>query len=89
MSLATTDLPIGAKILRSATKRSQWNWHGDFWHRGFILMLTFFSYMSYHLTRKPISVVKNVLHPNCTNEHVILDHLKSGTNCSGWAPFGK
>jgi len=48
----------------------------------FILIFTFLIYTSYHLSRKPISVVKTVLHENesdfsnCTGFH----------NCS-WAPF--
>ncbi|CAI9723052.1 glucose-6-phosphate exchanger SLC37A2-like isoform X1 [Octopus vulgaris] len=40
----------------------------------FIMVSTFLCYSSYHLSRKPISVVKNVLHHNSSNS-------------SGWAPF--
>ncbi|KAK2180995.1 hypothetical protein NP493_418g02045 [Ridgeia piscesae] len=46
-----------------------------FRYKLFILIFTFLAYMTFHLSRKPISVVKNVLHQNCTN-------------CS-WAPFGQ
>uniref|UniRef100_A0A4W4EDB2 Glucose-6-phosphate exchanger SLC37A2 n=1 Tax=Electrophorus electricus TaxID=8005 RepID=A0A4W4EDB2_ELEEL len=32
----------------------------DSWYRGFILVLTFLFYTAYHLSRKPISIVKNL-----------------------------
>uniref|UniRef100_A0A672VAD5 Glucose-6-phosphate exchanger SLC37A2 n=1 Tax=Strigops habroptila TaxID=2489341 RepID=A0A672VAD5_STRHB len=62
----------------------------DFWvYRGLTLVLTFLCYTSYHLSRKPISIVKSQLHPNCSalgpNPH---NDSNSSTWCS-WAPFGK
>ena len=36
------------------------------WHQGGILALTYLAYTCYHMTRKPISVVKNVLSLNCS-----------------------
>ncbi|XP_068621748.1 glucose-6-phosphate exchanger SLC37A2 isoform X2 [Battus philenor] len=36
------------------------------WYQVTVLVLTYFTYMTYHLTRKPISVVKSVLHQNCS-----------------------
>uniref|UniRef100_A0A8C0AWI5 Glucose-6-phosphate exchanger SLC37A2 n=1 Tax=Buteo japonicus TaxID=224669 RepID=A0A8C0AWI5_9AVES len=35
-------------------------------YRGLTLVLTFLCYTSYHLSRKPISIVKSQLHPNCS-----------------------
>lgn len=32
-----------------------------------VFILTYLAYMCFHLTRKPIAVVKSVLHRNCTN----------------------
>ncbi|NXX76361.1 G6PT3 protein, partial [Urocolius indicus] len=56
-------------------------------YRGLTLVLTFLSYTSYHLSRKPISIVKSQLHPNCSalgpNPH---NNSNSSTWCS-WAPF--
>uniref|UniRef100_A0A8B9E070 Glucose-6-phosphate exchanger SLC37A2 n=1 Tax=Anser cygnoides TaxID=8845 RepID=A0A8B9E070_ANSCY len=56
-------------------------------YRGLTLVLTFLCYTSYHLSRKPISIVKSQLHPNCsalgTNPH---NGSNSTTWCS-WAPF--
>lgn len=47
-------------------------------YRGWVLILTFFAYTSYHLSRKPISVVKGTLKPNCS---------KISASCHGWKPF--
>ncbi|KAK6645097.1 hypothetical protein RUM43_001373 [Polyplax serrata] len=85
--MVTKDLPIGVKLVKVLTRRCQWNFNKDLWNKGLILVLTFLSYMSYHFTRKPISVVKNVLHPNCSNALQSTDKFHSGDNCSGWAPF--
>lgn len=40
----------------------------------FTLIFTFFIYSTYHLCRKPISIVKSVLHPENSTDH-------------GWKPF--
>uniref|UniRef100_A0A6Q2X4K3 Glucose-6-phosphate exchanger SLC37A2 n=1 Tax=Esox lucius TaxID=8010 RepID=A0A6Q2X4K3_ESOLU len=60
----------------------------DSWYRGFTLFLTFLFYTSYHLSRKPISIVKSELHRNCST--VIRPPNLNGTNnetwCD-WAPF--
>uniref|UniRef100_A0A8B9E2L8 Glucose-6-phosphate exchanger SLC37A2 n=1 Tax=Anser cygnoides TaxID=8845 RepID=A0A8B9E2L8_ANSCY len=62
-------------------------WFGGRGYRGLTLVLTFLCYTSYHLSRKPISIVKSQLHPNCsalgTNPH---NGSNSTTWCS-WAPF--
>lgn len=47
-------------------------------YRSWVLVLTFFAYTTYHLSRKPISVVKGTLNPNCS---------KHTQGCHGWAPF--
>lgn len=47
-------------------------------YRGWVLILTFFAYTTYHLSRKPISVVKGTLNPNCS---------KHASSCHGWSPF--
>uniref|UniRef100_A0A8B9HBT5 Glucose-6-phosphate exchanger SLC37A2 n=1 Tax=Astyanax mexicanus TaxID=7994 RepID=A0A8B9HBT5_ASTMX len=60
----------------------------EIWYRGFILILTFFFYTAYHLSRKPISIVKSQLHRNCS--FVIrptdLNITDNDTWCD-WAPF--
>lgn len=60
-------------------------------HKFNVLLLTFLSYASYHMARKPTSVVKNVLHhDNCTEFTPPSDLNLTGieeTWCS-WKPFG-
>ncbi|XP_022790388.1 glucose-6-phosphate exchanger SLC37A2-like [Stylophora pistillata] len=47
-------------------------------YRTWVLILTFLAYASYHLSRKPVSVVKGKLTVhNCTTDK----------SCRGWAPF--
>ena len=59
-------------------------------HKFNVLLLTFLSYSSYHMARKPTSVVKNVLHENCTGlvppAHLNISGMEHKW-CS-WAPFG-
>uniref|UniRef100_A0A674HKC6 Glucose-6-phosphate exchanger SLC37A2 n=1 Tax=Taeniopygia guttata TaxID=59729 RepID=A0A674HKC6_TAEGU len=72
-------LAPGIRLLRALPRDSR--------YRGLTLVLTFLSYTSYHLSRKPISIVKSQLHPNCSalgpNPH---NDSNSTTWCS-WAPF--
>ena len=54
-------------------------------YRSLVLLLTYLSYMSYHLSRRPFSIVKNVLSRNCSQLDP-MQHLNSTTWCD-WAPF--
>uniref|UniRef100_A0A8C8F7M1 Glucose-6-phosphate exchanger SLC37A2 n=1 Tax=Oncorhynchus tshawytscha TaxID=74940 RepID=A0A8C8F7M1_ONCTS len=58
------------------------------WYRGFTLFLTFLFYTSYHLSRKPISIVKSELHKNCSTliRPPNLNGTDNETWCD-WAPF--
>ncbi|XP_033505981.1 glucose-6-phosphate exchanger SLC37A2 [Epinephelus lanceolatus] len=60
----------------------------DSWYRGFILFLTFLFYTAYHLSRKPISIVKSELHRNCSSviRPADLNITNNETWCD-WAPF--
>lgn len=60
----------------------------DSWYRGFILILTFLFYTAYHLSRKPISIVKSQLHRNCSNVIRPADlNVTDNTTWCDWAPF--
>ncbi|KAL6030304.1 hypothetical protein STEG23_036202, partial [Scotinomys teguina] len=64
---------------------------GFTWFRGFILLLTFFVYACYHMSRKPISIVKSRLHQNCS-ELVRPEndtHDPNDTTWCSWSPFDK
>ncbi|XP_069080651.1 glucose-6-phosphate exchanger SLC37A2 isoform X1 [Pleurodeles waltl] len=75
-----SSLAPGIRLLRSVST-------GD-WYRGFILVLTFWFYTAFHLSRKPISIVKSQLHMNCSN--VPGPHRNTSINDTtwcDWAPF--
>lgn len=87
-------LPPGIRFIVSFSR--------DQWYRAFIFILTFLLYASFHLSRKPISIVKGELHSYCTasNDGKVGFSSQSqkardapahqlpdnGTDC-GWAPF--
>ncbi|KAH8851578.1 Glucose-6-phosphate exchanger SLC37A1 [Schistosoma japonicum] len=48
----------------------------------YILCLTYFCYTSYHASRKPLSIVKTVLHSNTNG-----NPETSGFSSKGWKPF--
>ncbi|XP_007945500.1 glucose-6-phosphate exchanger SLC37A1 [Orycteropus afer afer] len=89
-------LPVGIHFLISFSR--------DQWYRAFTFFLTFLLYASFHLSRKPISIVKGELHKDCTavTEGEVQFNSPSkqtgylppqqppnnGTDC-GWAPFDK
>lgn len=62
----------------------------NFRYRLSVWILTYIAYMCYHMSRKPISVVKTVLHQDCANMTPPSSGLtdNSSTWCD-WAPFGK
>jgi OPA family glycerol-3-phosphate transporter-like MFS transporter 1/2 len=61
------------------------------WQTG-ILALTYLAYTSYHMTRKPISVVKHTLSLNCSGlpipPNITVNDTNRDTWCD-WAPFSK
>uniref|UniRef100_A0A8D0F4R3 Solute carrier family 37 member 1 n=1 Tax=Strix occidentalis caurina TaxID=311401 RepID=A0A8D0F4R3_STROC len=76
------------------TRRSQ--------YRAFIFSLTFLLYASFHLSRKPISIVKGELHKHCAASHEVeftsykeyavqIQPVRKSSNVSqcGWEPFDK
>ncbi|XP_042543302.1 glucose-6-phosphate exchanger SLC37A1 [Dipodomys spectabilis] len=89
-------LPPGIRFLTSFSR--------DQWYRAFIFTLTFLLYASFHLSRKPISIVKGELHKQCTSQdeaepgpsgqshgdaHRPAGQLLDNETDCGWAPFGK
>ncbi|KAL6098471.1 slc37a2 [Pungitius sinensis] len=75
-----TPLAPGIRLVTSFSR--------DSWYRGFILTLTFLFYTAYHLSRKPISIVKSELHRNCSSviRPADLNFTNNATWCD-WAPF--
>lgn len=50
-------------------------------YQGIILIITFLTYTAYHAAKRPMSVVKGELSPNCT------EYLSKNETCPSWAPF--
>ncbi|KFO58505.1 Glycerol-3-phosphate transporter [Corvus brachyrhynchos] len=87
-------LPPGIRFITSFSR--------DQWYRAFIFSLTFLLYASFHLSRKPISIVKGELHKHCAASHEVevdsykeyaaqIQPVKKPFNASqcGWEPFDK
>ncbi|XP_034057928.1 LOW QUALITY PROTEIN: glucose-6-phosphate exchanger SLC37A1 [Gymnodraco acuticeps] len=69
----------------------------DQWYRALTFILTFLLYTSFHLSRKPISIVKSELHKNCSSVSEIAtlasssgspQSIHTDMDCS-WKPFDK
>uniref|UniRef100_A0A8C5AWM9 Solute carrier family 37 member 1 n=2 Tax=Gadus morhua TaxID=8049 RepID=A0A8C5AWM9_GADMO len=92
-SLTMAPVPPGVRFLFTFNK--------DQWYRAFTFILTFLLYTSFHLSRKPISIVKSELHKNCSmaselatasgggaSQLPALTSLHTDMDCS-WKPFDK
>ncbi|XP_015257719.1 PREDICTED: glycerol-3-phosphate transporter-like isoform X1 [Cyprinodon variegatus] len=87
-------VPPGIRLLVSFNR--------DQWYRALTFILTFLLYTSFHLSRKPISIVKSELHRNCSSASELasvalgrsggreapLPSLHTDNEC-GWKPFDK
>ncbi|MEQ2310840.1 hypothetical protein AMECASPLE_013420, partial [Ameca splendens] len=85
-------VPPGIRLLVAFNK--------DQWYRALTFMLTFLLYTSFHLSRKPISIVKSELHKNCSSTGELATvalgsgggqeppSLHTDVECS-WKPFDK
>ncbi|KAG8238699.1 hypothetical protein J437_LFUL018389 [Ladona fulva] len=56
------------------------------WYRASVFILTYLAYTGYHLSRKPISVVKNVLYQNCSGL-IPPEGVGNNSNWCCWKPF--
>ncbi|KAM6162565.1 glucose-6-phosphate exchanger SLC37A1 [Erethizon dorsatum] len=89
-------LPAGIRFIVSFSR--------DQWYTAFVFALTYLLYASFHLSRKPISIVKGELHKLCTSgdeaEPRLGDQsdstglaaphqLQENKSDCGWAPFDK
>ncbi|KAF7652603.1 hypothetical protein LDENG_00094380 [Lucifuga dentata] len=88
-------IPPGIRLLASFNR--------DQWYRALTFVLTFLLYTSFHLSRKPISIVKSELHKNCSSVSELATAaataagsiqqpspppLHTDMDCS-WKPFDK
>ncbi|TKS66780.1 Glucose-6-phosphate exchanger SLC37A1 [Collichthys lucidus] len=70
-------VPPGVRLLVSFDR--------DQWYRALTFVLTFLLYTSFHLSRKPISIVKSELHKNCSSVAELATAV-SGSGGSGLQP---
>lgn len=81
-------VPLGIKVFPSIAGTSLEPFRNNI-YKFYILLFTFFCYTSFHLSRKPISIVKSVLYrKNCSIPLIPGDPVKfdNTTDCD-WAPF--
>jgi OPA family glycerol-3-phosphate transporter-like MFS transporter 1/2 len=78
-------LPFGALVIDQI--RIGFDISARKFYQSSILIVTFFVYFVYHLTRRPFSIVKSELHhDNCTD--YLLKEGNNDTNATcNWAPF--
>ncbi|XP_041373277.1 glucose-6-phosphate exchanger SLC37A2-like isoform X2 [Gigantopelta aegis] len=78
-------VPWGIRILPNVSRVDR-----NVTYRIFIIIFTFLVYTSYHMSRKPISVVKSVLNQNCTYIPFPIGKVNpNNTKWCDWAPFDK
>ncbi|XP_030077622.1 glucose-6-phosphate exchanger SLC37A2 isoform X2 [Microcaecilia unicolor] len=74
-----SSLAPGIRILRAVSR--------DSWYRGLIIVMTFLCYTCYHMSRKPISIVKSQLHQNCSAVSGGPHNASANSTWCDWAPF--
>lgn len=83
------DVPFGIKTLQYLTDKCcpRLHFNRELCYKASVVFLTYIAYMCYHMCRKPISVVKAVLHRNCSQlvPPTVVDP-NNNTWCD-WAPF--
>ncbi|KAJ2943288.1 hypothetical protein O0L34_g12094 [Tuta absoluta] len=89
MNGVSPDAPIGVQCLQSLSSKffPRLQINRLLWYQVSILVLTYITYMTYHLTRKPISVVKSVLHQNCSSLKPPPGVNPDNDTWCDWPPF--
>ncbi|CAG9815143.1 unnamed protein product [Phaedon cochleariae] len=87
MSLLYSEVPWGIRFLQKLTENCcpRFHFNREICYRASVVFLTYIAYMCYHMSRKPISVVKAVLHRNCSSLKPPEDNEPN--NWCDWAPF--
>ncbi|XP_055624738.1 glucose-6-phosphate exchanger SLC37A2 isoform X2 [Toxorhynchites rutilus septentrionalis] len=92
MSTSYPDAPLGVRLVTAITGKlcPQWQINRLLWFKCSVLGLTYLAYMCYHMTRKPISIVKAVLHRNCSQAQIPPEFVSNGDfppNDSTWCDY--
>ncbi|KAK9672767.1 hypothetical protein RND81_12G123200 [Saponaria officinalis] len=78
--------PFGIRLIENSDKKSS-SFHT---YQAIVLIVTFLSYTSYHLTRKTTSIVKSALDPKSQSSLDLKSYQNDtslGSSSGGWAPF--
>lgn len=83
-----SEVPWGVRFLQKLTDKCcpRLHFNREKCYRASVVFLTYIAYMCYHLSRKPISVVKAVLHRNCSD--LKPPEPNEPNDWCDWAPFG-
>lgn len=91
--MASTGAPLGLRLLQLTFRKCCDSITAErrlAYYRGFVLVATFLAYTCYHMTRRPLSIVKSVLHQDCRyatpDASIVVTENNSQTWCN-WAPF--
>ncbi|XP_058458727.1 glucose-6-phosphate exchanger SLC37A2 isoform X2 [Malaya genurostris] len=92
MSTSYPKAPLGVRLATALSARfcPRLQINRVLWFRCSVLTLTYLAYMCYHMTRKPISVVKSVLHRNCSDVRLPAEFIRSAgepPNDSTWCDY--
>lgn len=92
MSTSYPDAPLGIRLVTGLGGKlcPRWQINRLLWFKCSVLTFTYLAYMCYHMTRKPISVVKSVLHRNCTGVQLPPEfrmHNDDPPNDSTWCDY--
>lgn len=85
---STKNVPLGVNLLAKCFGSCCQLASSEKFYKTSVLILTFISYMAYHLSRRPLSVVKNVLNRNCSSlVPPAGSSMANDSNWCNWEPF--
>lgn len=90
MSSQYRDVPIGVKVVQKIAEKccTTTYFNRNTWYRSSVWVLTFLAYMSYHATRKTVSIVKTTLNRNCSELTPPIDvNATANPDWCDWVPF--
>jgi len=87
--MAQNSIPFGVQITSIVASKccSTIHFNKPVLFKASILVLTFAAYTCYHMTRKSLSVVKSVLHRNCTDIPRPVDQLFQDPTDNNWCEY--
>lgn len=91
--MASSGAPLGLRLLQLAFRKCCVSITAErrlAYYRGFVLVATFLAYTCYHMTRRPLSIAKSVLHQDCryaTPDASIVVTVNNSRTWCNWAPF--